>query len=116
MKIETSIKPRTNGTVRATIDGVLYVFEADDDGNLVAEVEKEAHISALLARDGEFLPADDADFVLADTLVRPVAAADDELHDDPADENSDPNAAPIEEPASAVSAKVAARAARVKAK
>lgn len=117
MKIETTIRPRTNGTVRATIGGTLYVFEADAEGRLVAEVEKEAHISALLARGDEFLPADEADFVLADTLVNSAAAAaDGGPDDDPADENSDPNAAPIEEPASAVSAKTAARAARTKAK
>lgn len=116
MKIETSIRPRTNGTVRATIGGALYVFEADSEGRLVAEVENEAHISALLARDGEFLPADEADFVLADTLVNSGAAADGELDDDPADENSDPNAAPIEEPASAIDSVASARAGKRKVK
>ena len=116
MKIETSIRPRTNGTVRATIGGTLYVFEADAEGRLVAEVEKEAHISALLARGDEFLPADEADFARADTLVNSAAAAEGAPDDYPDDEDSDPNAAPIEEPASAVSAKAAARAARIKAK
>lgn len=116
MKIETTIRPRTNGTVRATIGGTLYVFEADAEGRLVAEVEKDAHISALLARGDEFLPADEADFVLADTLVNSSAADGGDPDGGQDDENYDPNAAPIEEPASAVSAKTTDRAARIKAK
>ena len=113
MKIETSIKPRKDGTVQVGIDGSSYVFQPDESLAMVAEVEDEGHIAFLLARGDDFLPADDADFDRADALVsaseKPIEAPDTDTDDQP-----DMNAAPIEEPASAVSAHTPARAASTK--
>lgn len=113
MKIETSIKPRRDGVVIAEAEGVKYVFKADDQGCMVAEIENDAHIALLLSRGDDFLPADDADFDKADALVSAIASDVDD-DDVPPDDEPDMNAAPIEEPISAVSAKVPAKAAKVK--
>ena len=117
MKIETSIKPRRDGTVVADIDAKKYIFSADDAGVMTAEVENEAHIAFLLSRGDDFLPAEDADFDRADALVSSAKVAaeestdDDEVPDDD-DEHVNLDAAPIEEPASAVAAEVPARGAK----
>ena len=111
MKIETSIKPRKDGTVVANIDAQKYVFSADDAGVMTAEVENEAHIAFLLSRGDDFLPADDADFDRADALVAAAKVAAEESTDDD-DEPVNLDAAPIEEPASAVAAEVPARGAK----
>lgn len=119
MKIETSIKPRKDGTVIVAIDNQKYVFKADEAGVMTAEVESEAHIAILLARGDDFLPADDADFERADALVSGAKkdSETDEDDDGPEDEDLDDdgpetlNAAPIEEPASVVAAGVPARGA-----
>jgi len=97
MKIETTIKPRRNGTVNVVIDGVTYLFAEDDQGRLVADVESEEHLSYLLGL-GDFLPADEDDFEVAQGLID--SQDDDEEGDDDGDEaigEGDLSALPLEE-------------------
>lgn len=90
MKIETSIKPRKDGTVSlAAPSGVKIVF-ADEAGHLVAEVADEGDLAFVLAL-GDFFPADETDYVQAASVVREKAGIDD-LPDD----EGDLNAAPVE--------------------
>ena len=105
MKIETSIKPRRDGTVKVEMSDGVVVFRSDECGVMVAEVENEQTIAFLLSRADDFIPADDADFDVANSLLTQGTGGDDD--DDPdGDEDevdeADPNAAPIEEPASVV--------------
>lgn len=88
MKIETSIRPRKDGSLTASMpDGTRYAF-AKDGHNMVAEVDNEAHIAFLLAS-GNFSPADDSDF---DAALAMVADGSDDSDFDVVDES----AAPIE--------------------
>lgn len=58
MLIETIIKPRRDGTVRAAVnDGTVYVFTQEDD-RLVCDVANQDHADSLLAL-GNFFPADE---------------------------------------------------------
>jgi len=88
MKLQTSIPPRRDGTVRHTgKDRRTYVFEAGPDGELTCDVDNEDEAAALLAT-GMFWPADPDDFEKALTISTPApdsapAAADaDEVLDD----------------------------------
>lgn len=91
MKIETSIQPRKDNTVRvSTPTGTKIVFTADESGRLVADVEPQADLAFLLSL-GDFFPADEADHVQAEGVLRTQTGADD-LDDDTGDDN----AAPIE--------------------
>lgn len=90
MKIETSILPRKDNTVRAVASSATIVFAADESGRLVADVENQADLAFLLSL-GDFFPADEADHVQAESVLRTETGADD-LPDDDGDEN----AAPIE--------------------
>lgn len=113
MRIETSIKPRKDGTVSVAVDAMKYTFAPDEPGTLVAEVENEAHIAFLLARGDDFLPADDADFDKADALVSGAAKQDEgDGDDEDDDEPKTVDAAPIEEPASVIAADAPVRAGR----
>lgn len=91
MKIETSILARRDGTVNTkTPGGTSIVFTADDAGRLVADVDDQKDVAWLLSR-GDFFPADESDFVEAESVMRDEAGIDD-LPDDDGDED----AAPIE--------------------
>ena len=91
MKIETSIQPRKNNAVRVTTpSGGTIEFTADESGRLVADVENQADLAFLLSL-GDFFPADEADHVQAEAVLRTETGSDD-LSDDEGDEN----AAPIE--------------------
>ena len=99
MKIETSIKPRRNGTVNVvTPGGQVIVFSAQDDGRLTADVADSADVQFLLGM-SDFLPADEDDFAMASALIRGEAGLD-ELGDgdDLPDDSGDENAAPVETP------------------
>ncbi len=124
MKIETSIKPRRDGTVKVdTPDGVV-VFRQDEFGVMAADVESAQAQAFLLSRADDFIPADDADFEVANSLLTQGTGGgddggddDDDYDDDPDDDDdeadeADPNAAPIEEPASVVAAPAPAVAAK----
>ena len=95
MKIETTIKPRRNGTVSVVIDGVTYLFAEDEQGRLGADVDNEKHLSYLLGL-GDFLPADEEDFEVAQGLIDPD---DEEGEDDPDDSGEEDfeAAPPLEE-------------------
>ena len=112
MKIETSIKPRRDGTVRVNAPDEVVVFSHDENGVMVAEVENDQTIAFLLSRADDFIPADDADFEVANSLLSQGIDGDDDPSDPDDDEEPvDMNAAPIEEPASVVAAPAPAKAA-----
>lgn len=97
MKIETSIKPRRNGTLNVvTPGGQVIVFSAQDDARLTAEVADAADVQFLLGM-SDFLPADEDDFAMASALIRGEAGLDDLSDgDDLPDDDGDENAAPVE--------------------
>jgi hypothetical protein len=90
MKLQTSISPRRDGTVRLLgQDGKTYVFEADANGDMVCDVTHEPTIvHALDKRSDYFWPADEADHDEANRLISEansslvVADEDDEDDDD----------------------------------
>lgn len=70
MKLQTSIQPRSDGTVIANCDGGDYVFSANEQGDLECDVGNEQDAAALLAC-GNFYPADTADFDSALQMTEP---------------------------------------------
>ena len=69
MKLKTSIKPRTDGTVIVEgLDGTKTVFEVDADGDLGADVTHDATVAQLL-NTGNFWPADPEDHATALALT-----------------------------------------------
>lgn len=85
MKLQTSIQPRRDGTVKVTgHDRQTYVFERDADGDFSCDVTDEATVVALLAG-GLFWPANEADFDAALALAN--QAEDDEDGDDGEDDD-----------------------------
>lgn len=95
MLLETTIKPRRDGTVIARMDGDTYTFTAGEDGTLSCEVSDDAHV-ALLVGTENFYPANSDDFALTVSLV---ADEGDEGVSEP-DDTGDENAPLIEEPKS----------------
>jgi len=93
VKLQTNIPPRRDGTVTVLgQDRQTYVFAADDEGLLSADVADEATVAALLAT-GHFWPADADDAEQALALVK-QAQGDDE--DDEDDEDEPEDALPVE--------------------
>lgn len=96
MKLETSVIPRRDGTVRATVDGELYVFTGDP---LTCEVKNKAHIAYLLSR-GDYFPHDPSATSAALAIVEEAQSGNDEEPEgegeDQADDEGDENALPIE--------------------
>ena len=104
MKLQTSIAPRRDGTVRVLgQDRQTYVFVAGEDGELTCDVTDEATIAYLLLRQ-DFWPADPDDAESALDLVKKTtqpeggeqAGDDDEDDEDDEDEEAVPNALPVE--------------------
>lgn len=99
MKLQTSIKPRRDGTVTVLgKDRQTYVFVADDEGLLTGDVSDEPTIAALLAT-GNFWPADESDAELALVLVKEAeksAGAEDGEDDDQDDEEEPLGGLPVE--------------------
>lgn len=100
MKLQTSITPRRDGTVKvAGVDGVEYVFSAQSNGDLLCDVGDAAAIDLLQRQGDHFWPADDEAIERAEALLAQDLGAggdpDDEVID-PDDETSDPNALPVE--------------------
>lgn len=90
MRLQTSITPRKDGTVRVTgADGALFTFAAGDDGELCCDVTDHVTVAKLLATHN-FWPAHAADM---DAAIALVASPDDEAED--ADDHDD-DAAPVE--------------------
>ena len=93
MKLQTSIKPRRDGTVTVLgQDRQTYVFAAGPDGELTADVADEATVAHLLAT-GNFWPADEADQEQALLLVKRAQQADEAEEDE---DEADDNALPVE--------------------
>lgn len=94
MKLQTSIKPRRNGTVNvAGLDGKTYTFVADDTGALVCDVDHDPTVAHLLKL-RDFEPADLGDFGAAEAMLKGAAAGDgDDDSDDDVDDD-DPEDAP----------------------
>lgn len=99
MKLITNIKPRRDGTVVVhSLDGKKkWTFESDASGDLVADVDCDATVVALLRNESAY-PANEDDFGRAEEMLgqRMRAGDDPELDDDPADDEGDPNGAPAE--------------------
>jgi len=89
MKLQTSIAPRRDGTVRVSgLDRQTYVFAPGPDGELTCDVTDEATVAALLATQN-FWPADPEDADHALNLVKKTTqpdggepGGDDDLDDD----------------------------------
>lgn len=99
MKLQTSIKPRLDGTVIVEgTDGQVYSFVQDESGDLTCDVPHVETVSGLLAG-GLFYPADPADYEAAVALAATAQPADgDEAgDDDPEDDAAIMTALPIEE-------------------
>lgn len=101
MKLQTSIPPRRDGTVKANgQDRQTYVFVADDSGDLTCDVTDEATVAQLL--DSKmFWPADPAEMDKALTLIKKPAGNDQDTggdgnDDSPDDDPVDLSALPIE--------------------
>jgi hypothetical protein len=78
MKLETSIRPRKDGTVIANLpDKAKYEFKPGTDGALECEVDNDAHASWLIGT-GNFYPAEAADFDEAAELLSAEAKAEEE--------------------------------------
>lgn len=92
MKLLTTIKPRTDGTVIVRDSkGRALTFVADEAGILVCDVEDQALVGSLLVT-GDFEPADEADHQLAEGLVRAAAGSDEgDGDDDGEDDDFDGN-------------------------
>lgn len=76
MKLQTSITPRRDKTVKVTgLDGKPYVFAAGEDGELSCDVPDEATVTNLLAS-GNFWPADEQDLAAAEALLAAALAAE----------------------------------------
>lgn len=87
MKIQTHIRPRSNGTVIVrNAAGQPFLFKADENGALVCDIEDPALAAMLLCRADDFEPADPADFQAAQALVKDVVGDDGEDDDDDDDD------------------------------
>lgn len=97
MKLQTSIPPRRDGTVRVLgPDRQTYVFVAGEDGELTGEVTDEATVAFLLESQN-FWPADPEDAERAlDLVKKPVDDGDGDDDDDGEDDEDAPPALPIE--------------------
>ena len=92
MKLATRILPRRDGTVRVCGAGELvFVFQADAQGDLVCEVDDERLASALLAT-GNFTACADAPAVPTATRRRGGTRATERvaLEADPQERDGDP--------------------------
>lgn len=77
MKLTTSIHPRKDGTVRATVAGETFIFKAGASSELECDVTDKAAIAALLDT-GNFYPSNESDFEEAVAVIahaKPVAPA-----------------------------------------
>ena len=97
MKLQTSIPPRRDGTVRVLgLDRQTYVFVAGEDGELTGEVTDEATVAFLLESQN-FWPADPEDAERALDLVKatePDEGGEDDAEGD--DEDIPADALPVE--------------------
>ena len=81
MKLLCVLEPNTEGFVHASLgnghrDFKEYFFEADENNELVAEVENEDHVAQLL-KSGNFVPYGENDFQAASAILESDALGDD---------------------------------------
>lgn len=80
VKLETDIKLRRDGTVKAAVPGgTKYEFKPDEFGDVVCDVADDADVAYLL-NTGYFYPADEDDI---DVGLAAVAEEGDEENDSP---------------------------------
>lgn len=91
MKIQTTIAPRRDGTVKVAAPSGALLFINGGDGRLVCDVTSDADASFLLKVDG-FMPASEADIAKAEELIG--LAGDDDILD--GDQGINITAAPID--------------------
>ena len=97
MKLQTSIKPRLDGTVIVDgKDGQTYTFEQDESGDLTGEIPHEETVAHLLAG-GLFYPADPADFEAAVALAATANSPAEPEADEGGEDEVDMTALPIED-------------------
>ena len=100
MKLQTTIKPRRDGSVGVTTaGGAVYRFLPDAAGDLCCEVEVSADIAFLLAL-GDFFPASETDNDQAIALLKAAGGNDgddaDEFDLDDVDDDFGTGSAPVE--------------------
>lgn len=100
MKLLTTIKPRSDGTVIVRdAKGAPLVFKRDDSGDLVCDIDDAALVGRLLKL-STFEPADESDHAQAEALLLAAGGGEGDGEDDDAegddDDPVDPNAMPVE--------------------
>jgi hypothetical protein len=94
MKLQTSIRARKDGTVKALgLDGKTHVFTPDVNGDMSCDVTCE-RTAAMLLSTGNFWPEDQADLESALALVQTPEDLDPE--DDDLDEDEPGDGLPLE--------------------
>lgn len=89
MKLQTSIPPRRDGTVRHTgKDSRTYVFAPGPDGELTADVDDEKEVAFLLST-GMFWPENPEDFEQALSISTGPDGQDDGATADTGDDDGD---------------------------
>jgi len=127
MQLMTTIKPRRDGNVIVrNATGDQFVFKADSQGDLVADVTDAALVAQLLKSE-DFVPTDPADYQEASTLVGVASDGNDSARDsightpegsppgegqDEPDDEGDEDAAPVEGAAPAAVVDAATRPSR----
>lgn len=99
MKLQTSIKPRRDGTVKlAGINGKTYEFKPDEQGDMVCEVDDDATVVHVLQAQGDyFWPADEEGMTKAEALIDAATGdEDDEDIEDDGQDNGNPSGLPVE--------------------
>lgn len=87
MELQTSIRPRRDGTVNVVgEDGVTYTFKTGADGVLSCDVADDATVARLLTL-GDFYPANEQDFQAAVALAQSATPPSDD--DDDGDDGDD---------------------------
>lgn len=99
MKLQTSIKPRRDGTVKlAGLNGKTYEFKPDEQGDMVCEVDDDATVVHVLQAQGDyFWPADEEGMTKAEALIDAATGDDhdDDIEDD-GEDNSNSSGLPVE--------------------
>lgn len=105
MKLETTIKPRKDGTVKVAVpSGGSYAFTPDSEGCLCCEVTDEKDVAYLVGL-GDFYPTNEGDYEAALGMAKGGSGDDDEGDVAADDDEGSETAPPVETPAAAGKAK-----------
>lgn len=114
MKLETTIKPRKDGTVKVAVpSGGSYAFTPDSEGCLCCEVTDEKDVAYLVGL-GDFYPTNEGDYEAALNMAKKSDGAEEGGDDGGEDEGSE-SAPPVETPRATPRAAVPKAAAKKKA-